>query len=58
MLEPRTILTIADDSGFIAIANCDKYISFIDENWELPQLITHFVDEMNKQSLIVWATGL
>lgn len=50
-------LKITDDSGFIAIVNADKYNSFVDENWELPQLLNRFVDEMNKDALIIWATG-
>lgn len=51
-------LNITDDSGFIAIVNADKYFSFVDENWNLPQLLNHFVDQMNKQTLIIWTTGL
>jgi hypothetical protein len=52
-----TKLKITDDSGFIAIVNADKYNSFVDENWELTQLLNRFVDEMNKDALIIWATG-
>src|SRR5450755_4135355 len=51
-------LKITDDSGFIAIANSDKYISFVDKDWELPQLLHHFVNEMNKDALIIWSTGM
>ncbi len=53
-----TKLNITDDSGFIAIANADKYFSFVDENWNFPQLLNHFVAQMNKQAFIIWATGL
>jgi hypothetical protein len=51
-------LKITDDSGFIAIVNSDKYISFVDKDWELPQLLHHFVTEMNKDTLIIWSTGM
>jgi hypothetical protein len=42
-----TRFKITDDSGFLAIVNPHKYNSFVDENWELPQLFNHFVNEMN-----------
>ena len=51
-------LRITDDSGFIAIVNTDKYVSFVHEDWEFPQLTNHFIHEMNKENLIVWKTGL
>lgn len=51
-------LTITDDSGFLGIVNADTYKSFVDEEWELSQLINHFIDEMNNDSLILWATGV
>ena len=53
-----TTLTITDDSGFLAIVNTDKFNSFVSEEWELSQLLNHFVDEMNKGHLIIWTTGL
>src|SRR6478735_1648595 len=53
-----TTLKITDDSGFIAIANSDEYISFVDNDWELYQLLDHFVKEMNKDTLIIWSTGM
>ena len=52
-----TPLTITDDSGFLAIVNSDKYQSFVDSDWELHQLFSRFVDEMNNGNLIIWATG-
>jgi hypothetical protein len=54
----NSTLNIIDGSGFIAVVNPNKYLSFVDENWEFPQLLNHFVEEMNKQSLIIWSTGL
>ena len=56
MLTPR-VFTITDDSGFLAIVNADRYNSFVSENWEFPQLLNHFIDEMNKNHIIIWATG-
>jgi hypothetical protein len=50
-------LTITDDSGFVAIVNADRYHSFVDGNWELSQLLNHFVHEMNNDNLIIWQTG-
>jgi len=48
---------ITDDSGFLAIVNADRFDSFIDEQWELPQLLNRFIEEMNKRHLIIWGTG-
>jgi len=50
-------LTITDESGFIGIVNADKYNSFVSEDWQLTKLINHFVEEMNSDNLILWATG-
>jgi len=57
MLNP-TSFTITEDSGFLAIVNADKFNSFVSEEWELSQLLNRFVDEMNNNHLIIWATGL
>lgn len=56
MLNPTTFI-ITDDSGFLAIVNADKYNSFVNEEWTLPQLFKRFVDEMNQGNLIIWSTG-
>ena len=50
-------LRITDDSGFLGIVNADKYNSFVREDWQLPQLLERFVDEMNNDNLILWCTG-
>lgn len=50
-------LNISYDSGFLAIVNSDTYKSFVDEDWQLNQLMEHFVDEMNNKNIIFWATG-
>ena len=52
-----TTLSITDDSGFLAIVNADKYNSFLNEEWAMPQLFRRFVDEMNRDNLIIWSTG-
>jgi hypothetical protein len=51
-------LEITDDSGFLAIANSEKYNAFVSENWELTELVSRFVEEMNKENLIIWATAM
>lgn len=50
-------LKIYDDSGFLGVVNSDTYKSFVHEDWELTQLMQHFVDEMNNQNIIFWTTG-
>ncbi|MEO7047927.1 MAG: hypothetical protein ABI091_21695, partial [Ferruginibacter sp.] len=56
-MQNSTTLTITNDSEFLGIINADKYKSFISEDWELPQLVNHFIDEMNNDNLILWSTG-
>ena len=53
-----TKLNITDDSGFLAIANAEKYNAFVSENWELPELVGRFVEEMNRENLIIWGTSM
>ena len=48
---------VPDDSGIIALVNPDKYESFVSEHWELDQLLNHFIEAMQKQSLLVWSSG-
>jgi len=50
-------LKISDDSGFLAIVNSDTYKSFVDEDWQLNQLMKHFFDEMSNMNIVFWATG-
>jgi len=52
-----TKFKITDDSGFLAIANPETYNSFVGEDWDLPHLMSRFIDEMNKDALIIWSTG-
>jgi hypothetical protein len=56
-IQIQNTFSIADDSGFLAIVNPDKYKSFVNEQWELPDLMERFVDQMNDETLIIWATG-
>ena len=52
-----TIFNIFDEDGFIAILNADEYHSFVNTDWEFEQLITHFVNQMNSNTLVIWATN-
>ena len=52
------IYKITDDSGFMGIIDNHKYRSFVNENWNFEQLITHFKQEMSNHSLLLWATGI
>jgi hypothetical protein len=53
----NTTLNIFDEDGFIAILNADEYQSFVDTDWEFKQLMTHFVKQLNHDTLIIWATN-
>lgn len=43
-----------DDDGIIGIANAQSYTSFVHNEWDIEQLKSHFISEMNKNNLIVW----
>jgi hypothetical protein len=49
---------ITDDFGMLAIVNAARYSGFVDRDWEADQLLEHFIAEMKKADLVVWATGL
>lgn len=48
---------ITDDSGFLAVVNVDRYKTFVTEDWELRELMDHFIAEMNNDNLVIWGTG-
>jgi len=41
------------DTNFIGVANAKEYHSFVDEDWELDQLLNHFGSEMKKGNVLV-----
>jgi hypothetical protein len=51
------MIEIADDDGMIALVDAKCYRTFVDEDWSLEQLKSHFINEMNNDSLIVWQTN-
>ena len=50
-------LKINDDDGFIGLLNAATYKSFVDDDWQFDQLMTHFVDQMNVGNIIIWQTN-
>lgn len=49
-------LTIIDNDGFLALVDSNKYHSYVTEDWEFEQLISHFIDQSNKGRMIMWRT--
>lgn len=49
--------SIYDEDGFLGLIDAATYKGFVDEDWSLPQLLTHFVSQMNGQSLVIWQTN-
>lgn len=45
---------VYDEDGLFSIVNTDIYKTFVDEDWNLDQLLEHLVAEMNNQSIIIW----
>jgi hypothetical protein len=48
--------TVTDDSGFLAIVDPDSYRGFVGDDWTYGSLFDHFTHEMQRRSLLVWAT--
>ena len=48
---------ISDDSGFMGIANLNKYESFVDSNWDFEMLKKRIVDQINLNNILFWSTG-
>lgn len=53
----NNLINITDDSGFIAIIEPEKYISFVGEEWDLHQLVEHFKGQMKIGNMLIWGTG-
>lgn len=51
-------LAIADDSGFIGLVNSELYQGFVDEDWELKDLMKRFKEQTNLGHATVWSTGV
>ena len=48
---------ITDDSGFLALVNVRNYKSFLTEDWEFEELISHFVNQMKQGDFLIWRTS-
>lgn len=53
----KRVFDVTDDSGFLALIDSDGYEGFVDENWDFPQLLTHFQSQMQQHRLLIWGTG-
>lgn len=51
------VLLHVDDDGFFCLVAPDTYRGFVDEDWQLEQLLTHFVGQMREGSLFVAYPG-
>jgi hypothetical protein len=50
-------LEIYDGSGFIGFVNTQLYKTFINEDWELEDVLERFIDETNNKNCVIWNTG-
>ena len=48
---------IIDNDGFLALVDTSKYSSYLTEDWDLNELLDHFVGQMNKGNFLIWRTG-
>lgn len=52
------MLTVTDDSGFLALVVPGAYDAFVARDWTLDQLLRHLRAEMSRARLLIWGTGL
>jgi hypothetical protein len=50
----ETTITIADDSGLLALVDCAAYRGFVSDDWTYEQLMKHFAREMQSRAVLVW----
>lgn len=53
----ETVALAIDEDGFFALVSPDLYRGFVAEDWELDQLMSHFLDELNSGSLFIAYPG-
>ncbi|WP_257840063.1 hypothetical protein [Salipaludibacillus agaradhaerens] len=41
------------DTNFIGVVNAERYKSFVDQDWDLDGLLTHFSNEMKEGNILV-----
>ncbi|MCE7991345.1 MAG: hypothetical protein HEP71_05165 [Roseivirga sp.] len=54
---PKGRLEISDESGFIGIINGDLYQGFVNEDWELDDVLEKFRTQTNRGHCAIWSTG-
>ncbi|MCW3789551.1 hypothetical protein [Plebeiibacterium sediminum] len=57
MTDIKQELEISDDSGFIGIINDNLYQGFVDEDWELDEVLGRFKNQTNFGNCAIWSTG-
>jgi hypothetical protein len=50
----ETILTVTDDSGYLALIDCAAYQGFVSDDWTFEDLTGHFASGMARRELLVW----
>lgn len=56
-MEKEKILKITDDSGFLGIADLNKFNAHIGKDWNFDLLKNKIIEETKKNHIIFWATG-
>ncbi|WP_162944807.1 hypothetical protein [Flavisolibacter nicotianae] len=53
----KTVLSISDDTGLLALVNAERYISFVCSDWSLEQLQQRFTEQAEAKTILIWRTG-
>ena len=53
----RTVHSISDDTGLLALVNAERYSSFVGSDWTLEQLQQRFTEQAKEKAIFIWATG-
>src|SRR6476646_11864377 len=52
----KTEFSISDDSGFLALVNAEKYISFIGPDWTYEEIQQRFTEQTEANAIFIWPT--
>jgi hypothetical protein len=53
----KTMLSISDDSGHLALVNAERYKPFIGSDWNFEQLQQRLTEQAKEKNIFIWATG-
>lgn len=50
-------IRIIDDSGLLGLVDTQSYSAFVSEDWSYDDIISHFEQQMQQKTILVWDCG-